>query len=327
MDGEAMRLAIVDLGTVSSRLLLAEVEEGSIASSTKRTVITDLGEGVDATGRFSTAAIGRVVDACTGFCRDIDEFAPRAVATTLTSAARDASNGGELLAALEAMGLSPQVISGEVEAALTFLGVAHDFPGERIAVADSGGGSTELVVGRYAPKSALALEQAESIDIGCRRVTERLLATVPPVDADLARAREFAATQLAPFWSRLDDAPDRLVAVGGTVTTLVAHTRGMQVYDSSLVHLSELRAEEVERSIDEFSVLSTADIAALPGIQPKRAPVILAGAIVIAELMRVGGYDSLTVSENSLMAGMAATMAEAAAGERTSIGWTPRISW
>lgn len=324
--GDMVRVASIDLGTVSSRLLLAEVKDGVIVDSCKRTIITDLGEGVDATGRFLDAAVARVLKACSSFVEDIEAFAPRAACTTLTSAARDASNGQDLLDGLERLGLVPEVIPGEVEAKLTFYGVAHDFPGERIAVADSGGGSTEVVVGRYTPGEPLEVECARSMDIGCRRVTERFLSCQPARAEDLEAARDFACEQFEPYWSRMARRPERLVAVGGTVTTLVAMDRGMQVYDSSLVHLHDLELSQVEAAQRRLSALSVEQIAALPGIQPKRAPVILAGSLVIGELMRTGGYGSLTVSENSLMAGMAATLYEALCKEVPAIGWMPRVS-
>lgn len=324
--GDMVRVASIDLGTVSSRLLLAEVKDGAVVGSRKRTVITDLGEGVDATGRFLDSAVARVLDACSSFIEDIAVFGPDAVCTTLTSAARDASNGRDLLDGLERLGLVPEVISGEVEARLTFYGVAHDFPGERIAVADSGGGSTEVVVGRYSPGEPLEVECASSMDIGCRRVTERFLDGQPARADELEAAREFARDQFSSYWSGMEDRPARLVAVGGTVTTLLAMDRGMKVYDSSLVHLHDLGLDQVEAAQGRLSSLSVDQIAALPGIQPKRAPVILAGALVVGELMRAGGYESLTVSENSLMAGMAATLYEALCGEVPAIGWTPRVS-
>ena len=161
-----VKLAAIDLGTVSSRLLCATMRDGAIVESRKHTVITDLGEGVDARGVFSAAAIERVMDACREFVDETRSYGASRVCTTLTSAARDVSNGDALLEQLGDLGLEPQVIPGEVEARLTFYGVAHDFPGERIAVADSGGGSTEIVVGTYAPSSegdAFALECARSL--------------------------------------------------------------------------------------------------------------------------------------------------------------------
>lgn len=320
-----VKIAAIDLGTVSSRLLCAEMSNGQIAASTKRTVITDLGERVDATGVFAPAAIDRVTQACTEFVRKAREFGAQHVCCTLTSAARDVSNGNELLDRLRDLGLVPQVIPGEVEARLTFYGVAHDFANERIAVADSGGGSTELVVGR-ASDGGLELDCAESLNIGCRRVTERFFSSVPPSADELDKAAAWARAQFEPYWAGLANRPERLVAVGGTVTTLVAMVHELAVYDSHFVHLRDLTIEQVEDGIDRMRSLTVEQIAQLPGIQAKRAPVILAGAIVVRELMRAGGYGRLTVSENSLLAGAAATIYEAAVSGCTVIGWIPELS-
>ena len=320
-----VKIAAIDLGTVSSRLLCAEMSNGQITASIKRTVITDLGERVDATGVFAPAAIDRVTQACTEFVREAREFGAHHVCCTLTSAARDVSNGNDLLDRLRDLGLVPQVIPGEVEARLTFYGVAHDFANERIAVADSGGGSTELVVGR-ASDGGLELDCAESLNIGCRRVTERFFSSVPPSADELDKAAAWARAQFEPYWAGLANRPERLVAVGGTVTTLVAMVHELAVYDSHFVHLRDLTIEQVEDGIDRMRSLTVEQIAQLPGIQAKRAPVILAGAIVVRELMRAGGYGRLTVSENSLLAGAAATIYEVAMSGRTVIGWIPELS-
>lgn len=320
-----VKIAAIDLGTVSSRLLCAEMSNGQITASTKRTVITDLGERVDATGVFAPAAIDRVTQACTEFVREAREFGAHHVCCTLTSAARDVSNGNDLLDRLRDLGLVPQVIPGEVEARLTFCGVAHDFANERIAVADSGGGSTELVVGR-ASDGGLELDCAESLNIGCRRVTERFFSSVPPSADELAEAAAWARAQFEPYWAGLANRPERLVAVGGTVTTLVAMVHELAVYDSHFVHLRDLTIEQVEDGIDRMRSLVVEQIAQLPGIQAKRAPVILAGAVIVRELMRAGGYGRLTVSENSLLAGAAATIYEASVSGRTVIGWIPELS-
>lgn len=320
-----VKIAAIDLGTVSSRLLCAEMSNGQITASTKRTVITDLGERVDATGVFAPSAIDRVTQACTEFVREAREFGAQHACCTLTSAARDVSNGNDLLDRLRDLGLVPQVIPGEVEARLTFYGVAHDFANERIAVADSGGGSTELVVGR-ACDGGLELDCTESLNIGCRRVTERFFSSVPPSAGELDKAAAWARAQFEPYWAGLANRPERLVAVGGTVTTLVAMVHELAVYDSHFVHLRDLTIEQVEDGIDRMRSLTVEQIAQLPGIQAKRAPVILAGAIVVRELMHAGGYGRLTVSENSLLAGAAATIYEAAMSGRTVIGWIPELS-
>ena len=324
------KVAAIDLGTVSSRLVLAQVEAGAIVESSKHTEITDLGEGVDATGRFCEAAVERVLAACRMFVAEARDFGAACICTTCTSAARDASNAALLLDGLRELGLEPQVIPGEVEARLTFFGVAHDFAGERIIVADSGGGSTELATGVYAPeRGVFALEGTRSLDIGCRRVTERFFSALPPVDGELAAAADWAGEQFTAYFESLPsdfERAERLVAVGGTVTTLVALVHKLEPYDSSFVHLRELSMEQISAAIERMSALDVEGIAALPGVQPKRAGVILAGAVVIRELMRAGGYQALTVSENSLLAGMAATINEVLDGKAPTITWTPNLS-
>lgn len=336
-DCKRYKVAAIDLGTVSSRLVLAQVEGGAIVESSKHTEITDLGEGVDATGRFCEAAVERVLAACRMFVDEARAFGAACICTTCTSAARDASNAALLLDGLRELGLEPQVIPGEVEARLTFFGVAHDFAGERIIVADSGGGSTELATGVYAPergvfaleRGVFALEGTRSLDIGCRRVTERFFSALPPADGELAAAANWAGEQFAAYFGGLPsdfERAERLVAVGGTVTTLVALVHELEPYDSSFVHLRELSLDQVSAAIERMSALDVAGIAALPGVQPKRAGVILAGAVVIRELMRAGGYDALTVSENSLLAGMAATINETLDGATPTIAWTPSLS-
>ena len=319
--GEA-RFAAIDLGTVSSRLLCATVRDGVVVNSAKRTVITDLGEGVDASGVFAPGAIERVARVCGEFVNEARAYGATCVSTTLTSAARDVSNGEKLLGRLRDLGLAPQVISGNVEALLTFYGVAHDFPGERIAVADSGGGSTELVVGAYAPGEgarAFALDCAQSLNIGCRRVTERFFTQEPPAQDEVEAAVAWMAPQFEAYWSELPARPDRLIAVGAMVHELA-------VYDSHFVHLRDLTAEQVDDAIEMMRGLCVEQVAALPGIQPKRAPVIFAGAVIVRELMRAGGYKRLTVSENSLLAGAAATICETMAGGEPVIGWAPTLS-
>ncbi|MDO4596503.1 MAG: hypothetical protein Q4B30_06005 [Coriobacteriaceae bacterium] len=320
------RVASVDLGTVSSRLLLAEVEDGRIVRAQKETRITDLGEGVDANGVLLPRAMARVLSACEEYVGKIRDYAPDAVCCTLTSAARDAQNSGELLAGLRALGLEPEVIEGEVEARLTFYGVAHDFPDELIAVADSGGGSTELAVGTYAGSSSLELGAVRSFDIGCRRMTDRFLGEGAR-RGEVTRAYDCACAEFASYWKSVSRRPARLVAVGGTVTTLSAMSMGMEEYDSARVHLSTLARADVVRAIERMYGRTPRQIAELPGVQAKRAGVLLGGALVVCALMDSAPFEELTVSENSLMAGMAATLFETVEGDATVVGWKPALTW
>ena len=157
-------------------------------------------------------------------------------------------------------------------------------------------------------------------------MTDRFFTADPPAAEELAAAAVWSHDQFASYWDEFADRPSRFISVGGTVTTLVSLTYELEPYDSSFVHLHGLTFEEVERQLDRMSTLTVAQIRELKGIQPKRAPMMQAGTIIIRELMRAGGYEELTVSESSLLAGMAATIDEALRGEKPVVGWTPELS-
>lgn len=319
-------LAIIDIGTITARLALSRVEGGRLQELTKQSHIVNLGVGVDITGKLDAAAIERVSECVARYVNTAREAGARYVACTLTSAARDATNARELLERLEACGLKAQVIPGEVEGHLTFLGVAQDFIGHRLLVADNGGGSTELAWGELA-QTGLAMGLVRSTNVGARRLTDRYLSSVKPADAaDLQRAHAFAASLFAPV---IDEAcekglqAERLVACGGTATSLVAMSLELKPYDSSRVHLAELSYEQVVGLEHQLAALSVEERAHLAGLQPKRAPLILAGSVAISELMKQTGVGSITVSESDLLVGMSLTLDAATRGRVTSVGWTP----
>ena len=232
---------------------------------------------------------------------------------------------------MEALGLAPQVIPGQVEGSLTFLGVAADAPDEPLLVADSGGGSTELALGSFA-KGAILLDDVRSLDVGCRRVTELFLQREDPPSAQaIAEARAWCAGVFVPHLSEVlalaGNARPRLFAVGGTVTSLVAVHEGIVPYDSTRVHLHELSRKTVDAEAAHLLGVSLAERAQVAGLQAKRAPVIGAGAVVIGELMRAGGFDALTVSEHDLLYGLAqAAFAAHWGGEGPVAGWKPVLS-
>ena len=302
------KVAAIDLGTVSSRLVLAQVEGGAIVESSKHTEITDLGEGVDATGRFCEAAVERVLDACHMFVDEARAFGAACVCTTCTSAARDASNAALLLDGLRGLGLEPQVIPGEVEARLTFFGVAHDFAGERIIVADSGGGSTELATGVYAPeRGVFALEGTRSLDIGCRRVTERFFHDDPPTPGQMDAARQWIREAMAPYFEGLADigfAIDRVVAVAGTATSVVSIREAMETYDSSRVHKAVVTADELRTIEERLAAEPLEERKATVGLDPKRAGVIVAGFVILEEVLALAGAYAYTASESDILHGM-----------------------
>ena len=332
------RVACIDIGTVTARLAVADVEDGRVVRLAKRSQICNLGQDVDKTHRLRQDAMERVFGCVAAYLEEARRAGATSACCTLTSAARDAQNARELGAALASLGLEPMVIPGAVEGSLTFLGVAQDFVGHRILVADNGGGSTELAMGCLGADGILELDFVRSVDVGCRRLTERFLAGEGPAAADaLFAARELAGQKFAPVIAEGGlraasgekpagaAAPERLVVCGGTVTTMVAVKKALDPYDPSQVHLATLSAADVQGIQDQLASLSVEKRAALPGIQPKRAPVILGGVCAVAELMAQTGFDQLTVSESDLLFGL--SLAAAAALERrdSPVIWKPEM--
>lgn len=322
------RVACIDVGTVTARLAVCDVEGGRVRRMAKTSTICNLGEGLSATGRIGDAARARVLDCVDRYLANARQAAARVVCCTLTSAARDASNSAELEGDLVARGLLPEVIAGRVEGSLTFLGVAQDFPDERILVADNGGGSTELAVGSLGERG-LRLEAVTSVDVGCRRVTERFLpGDGPASDDQVAAARAFCRGPLETAFEGegLRDRASRLVVTGGTVTSLVAVRDALVPYDPLRVHLSELGRDDVESLAVRIAGLSLGERAELPGLQPKRSGVILGGALAVVELMGVAGFDRLTVSESDLLFGLAICAEATRTGAESPLGWHPRLA-
>ena len=343
------RLACIDIGTVTARLAVADVEGGRVLRLVKHSEICNLGQDVDATGRLDEEAMARVVACVRGYVASAREAGAVAACCTLTSAARDAENSRELGAALDSIGLDPLIIPGQVEGALTFLGVAQDFRGRRILVADNGGGSTELACGSLRDDGTLELDFVRSVDVGCRRVTEKFLSAAPlPGPDDLAAAHEFAARAFAPVVEEgglraaeaeggagtadaagaegaVKAAPEVLVVCGGTVTSLVAIDAELEPYDPSRVHLASLSRERVDELEALLAGLTVEERAKLPGLQPKRAPVMLGGAVAISELMRQTGFDSLTASESDLLFGLALAAESSLSGTESPVVWKPTM--
>ena len=323
------RVACIDIGTVTTRLAVADVDEGRVLHLHKRSTITDLGEDLTRTGRICAAAATRVLACVDDYMAEARQMGAPVICCTLTSAARDASNSDELLAEFAKRGLDAQVIPGVVEGSLTLLGVAQDFPGRMVLVADNGGGSTEFALGRL-DSEGLEVRAIRSVDVGCRRITERFLsAGDPPSAEDLAAAHAFAAEPFDATVRELglrDGGAECLVVTGGTVTSLVAIEAELDPYDSRYVHLHELDRAAVEALETRLASLTVEQRAALPGLQPKRARVILGGAIAISELMRSTGFDVLTVSESDLLYGLALTVDALCAQRPSPVSWEPKVS-
>ena len=339
-----MLLAAIDIGTVTARLALAQVEDGRVIRMAKYTEIVNLGEGVDTAKRLLPEAIHRCVGCVSSYVDHARKEGAEAVVCTLTSAARDAENAPDLGMGLASLGLEPMIIPGEIEGALTFLGVSHDFENHRILVADSGGGSTELVVGTLIGQPAaqgagqqlggqqlegqqLDINFVESVELGCRRLTERFsLSSDHPSAEDIDGAHQMAAQMMSEAIGRAQQqcaAPELLVGVGGTSTSLIAIRDHLDPYDPSKVHLNHISIDEVsqiERLLASKTLKEREDIT---GLQAKRAPVMLAGTILLAELMKNSGFKHLVVSESDLLFGLVITAAVVHEGKQSSVIWQP----
>ena len=334
-----MLLAAIDIGTVTARLALAQVEDGRVIRMAKYTEIVNLGEGVDTTKRLLPEAIHRCVGCVSSYVDHARKEGAEAVVCTLTSAARDAENAPDLGMGLASLGLEPMIIPGEIEGALTFLGVSHDFENHRILIADSGGGSTELVVGTLAGQLAaqgagqqlggqqLDINFVESVDLGCRRLTERFnLSSDHPSAKDIDGAHKMAAQMMSGAIGRAQQqcaAPELLVGVGGTATSLIAIRDHLDPYDPSKVHLNHISLDEVLQIEGFLANKTLKEREDITGLQAKRAPVMLAGTILLAELMKSSGFKHLVVSESDLLFGLVITAAAVHQGKQSPVIWQP----
>ena len=321
-----MLLAAIDIGTVTARLALAQVEDGRVIRMAKYTEIVNLGEGVDKTKRLLPEAIHRCVGCVSSYVDYARKEGAEAVVCTLTSAARDAENAPDLGMGLASLGLEPMIIPGEIEGALTFLGVSHDFENHRILVADSGGGSTELVIGTLASQQ-LDINFVESVDLGCRRLTERFnLSADHPSAEDIDGAHKMAAQMMSEAIGRAQQqcaAPELLVGVGGTATSLIAIRDHLDPYDPSKVHLNHISIDEVTQIEGLLASKTLKEREDITGLQAKRAPVMLAGTILLAELMKNSGFKHLVVSESDLLFGLVITAAAVHQGKQSPVIWKP----
>ena len=339
-----MLLAAIDIGTVTARLALAQVEDDRVIRMAKYTEIVNLGEDVDTAKRLLPEAIHRCVGCVSSYVDHARKEGAEAVVCTLTSAARDAENAPDLGMGLASLGLEPMIIPGEIEGALTFLGVSHDFENHRILVADSGGGSTELVVGTLAGQPAaqgagqqlggqqlegqqLDINFVESVDLGCRRLTERFnLSSDHPSAEDIDGAHKMAAQMMSEAIGRAQQqcaAPELLVGVGGTATSLIAIRDHLDPYDPSKVHLNHISIDEVSQIEGLLASKTLKEREDITGLQAKRASVMLAGTILLAELMKNSGFKHLVVSESDLLFGLVITASAVHQRKQSPVIWQP----
>jgi exopolyphosphatase/guanosine-5'-triphosphate,3'-diphosphate pyrophosphatase len=299
------RVAAIDVGTNTVLLLVAEqVPDGGFRAVVERAEITRLGRGVDRAGRLDPAAIEETVGVLSAYAAEARALGATGIACVATSAARDASNGADFFErALDRAGVRPEVISGEEEARLVYASAWRDFGATSdggLAVVDVGGGSTELTWGDGPEPRG-----RKSLQLGAVRLTERVVKNDPMAPGELAALREAADEALrAGAGSAGAVLRGRLVGVAGTVTTLAAVRDELAVYDADRVHGSTLSLREADALFARLGALTVAQRQALPGMEPKRADVIVAGCAIVTAAMRALGFDRLTVSDRGVRWGL-----------------------
>ncbi len=306
-----MKLAVVDLGTNTCRLLLAEVEDGAIVRrDVRETHVVRLGQGVDRSGRLDGEAVARTRDRLADYAVRMAAYSPERRLLVATSVLRDAVDGAAFLAGVERdLDLPYRVVAGEDEARLAFRGATAllAVPSPEVAVVDIGGGSTEFAVGRPGEPPRFV----RSLDMGAVRLTERFFPDDPPTYVQWGEAVEFVDGLLhRGLPTDVRTAAGALVGVAGTFTTLVAHELGMRVYEPTRVHGRTLTVAEIERAIGLFRGLTSAERGRLAGIQKGREDVILAGALIARAACHAFGVGAALVSEDDILEGMALWLAD-----------------
>ena len=320
------RLAALDVGTNSTRLLVADVADGAVVVElTREMVITRLGKGVDRSGRFDPAALARTLEVLAGYaetCRRLGVERRRLVAT---SATRDAADRQRFLDGVrDLLGVEAEVLTGRAEAAAAYRGATArgvrsgragprtDGPGpagdQATLVVDIGGGSTELILGDGTAAKAMV-----SLDIGCVRLFERHLHSDPPAAAEVAALRADVAGHLARVGEVLDPAAaDRVVGVAGTVTTVTAIALGLEAYDPRRIHRQTLDAADIGAVAAKLAAMTVAERAAMPVMAKGREDVIAAGALLLDELVRRFELRQVIASESDILDGVLLGLAEGA---------------
>ncbi|MFG3101570.1 exopolyphosphatase [Streptomyces sp. NPDC048182] len=305
------RVAAVDCGTNSIRLLVADVDPatGELTDLDRRMTVVRLGQGVDRTGRLAPEALERTFAACREYAAVIEEHGAKRVRFVATSASRDAENRDEFVrGVVEILGVEPVVITGDQEAAYSFTGATKELSGHLATpylVVDIGGGSTEFVVGDGEVRAA------RSVDVGCVRMTERHLVrdgevTDPPTEEQIAAIRDDveAALDLAEETVPLREART-LVGLAGSVTTISAIAQDLPAYDSTRIHHSRVTRERVREITDRLLHSTHAERAAIPSMHPGRVDVIAAGALILLSIMDRTGAEEVLVSEHDILDGIA----------------------
>ncbi|HET6643306.1 MAG TPA: Ppx/GppA phosphatase family protein [Gaiellaceae bacterium] len=290
-----MRVAAIDQGTNTTRLLVADVEDGEVTEVSKRVEITQLGEDVDTRRRLLPVSIARVRNVLSDYRREAERLGAERVLLVATSAVRDAENGEAFLGEVEwSYGFVTRLLSGNEEAELTFRGAADGRLGSTLVI-DPGGGSTEFVVGEEGH-----IRSRTSVDVGSVRLTERFLHSDPPSPDELEATAEYVRSHLPPR-----PTVDNAIGVAGTITTLAALDMGLAEPEGLGTHGHRLTPDAVRTQRERLATLPLAERRRLPGLHPKRAPVIVAGAVIVEQILEDFQLDELEVSERDILHGAA----------------------
>ena len=305
-----MRVAVVDIGTNSTRLLLSDVEAGLVEEVERRTTVTNLGRGVDHSNCLSSDAIGDVCDVVADYRARYQELGAERVMAIATSAVRDASNADAFIAELrERFDLHAQLLTGEEEAHLTYLGATAQRADGKTLVFDIGGGSTELIGG-----TGRQVDFHASLQAGTVRHSERHLTSDPPKThqlEDLASDVRNLIEDATPAGAGAH--AGNAIAVAGTPTSLAAVDQELEPYDPKRVHGYRLGMRPVQRMLSRLASMPLAERLRVPGLHPGRAPTIVAGTVILVQVMRAFGVEEVEVSERDILHGSALSAAMAPA--------------
>jgi exopolyphosphatase/guanosine-5'-triphosphate,3'-diphosphate pyrophosphatase len=304
-----MRVAAIDVGTNSTRLLVAEEQLDGFRTVDRRTIITRLGEGVDRRRALSEAALRRTFDVIAEYVATCGELGVERLRVTGTSAVRDARNRERFFEGVRRLtGQAPELLSGDAEARATFLGVRADLAGsDPLLVVDIGGGSTEFISGYELP------EHIVSLDFGCVRMLEKHLHSDPPTVSELQALRAEVTAQLEAVTPLLEVPPGaRLVGVAGTVTQLASLKAGLAVYDAAVVHHTVLSHGEVRMLARRLASLPYEKRRRVKGLVPGRVDVIVAGAEILICVMEAFDAAEVLVSEKDILEGLVLQLLSAA---------------
>ena len=298
-----MRVAAIDCGTNSIRLLIADVDGNNFREVSRDMEIVRLGQGVDKTGHFNPDAISRTLKAVEKFADEIAKRGVNKIRFCATSATRDATNRELFIDGVrERLGVTPEVISGDEEARLSFLGATKELPDSLapFLVIDIGGGSTEFVLGLR------SVDAAKSVNIGCVRMSERHFANDPATKEEIEAARKDIQNAIHEAAKIVDIRRAKsLIAVAGTATTVAAAALELTTYDRYAIHLSRISAEKTHRVSEMFLRMTRDERAALGFMHPGRVDVIGAGSLVLSEIVKATGADEFIASESDILDGMA----------------------